>query len=367
MGEAEEKDHVSEASLDTEAEFGGIDWDEMDINWQNEEPEEEDSSVHNWRFELEVIPDSAAADMEGLFSQLRQLEVPGAKFLGWRSAPFFFGAKKMIAIVTLDSSLHENKDQGRNAIVNATSLVETVESCSALGELKEYIGDPFAVSSRLFRLSTSAVADLALKRVNVAQVQRLMQSGYVVIDNWLPPEKAAGISELVQSSLATFPDFQNDGIEWHFKEPRSARADIATDLIDGQRPATDSVFAEHVLPAYYELEEDLKQIISVKGNRQQQLAWYQGNGLGYSAHFDAWPVDDPESDIRKVTAIMYCNKDWEPSHGGALKIWLLDHEGADEIEIEPLAGRLLIFLSGCIRHEVSPAHSPRVAFTTWLR
>jgi len=339
----------------------------MDVNWQNEEPEEDDSTATNWRFEMEVIPDSMDAPMEQLFSQLRDLKVPGANFLGWRSAPFFFGAMKMIAIVTLDSSLHASKDQGRNDIINAVSVIETVESCKALGEMKEYIGDPFAVSSRLFRKTLSTLPDLQLKRLEISHMQRLMQSGYVVIDEWLPADKTAEVSTLVQTSLANFPDFGQDGIEWHYKEPRSARADIATDLVPGQRPTTDSIFADYLLPAYAELEEDLRQCVALKGNKQQQLAWYQGNGLGYSAHFDAWPVDDPESDIRKVTAILYCNKSWEPSHGGALKIWLLDHEGAEEVEIEPHAGRLLIFLSGCIRHEVSPAHRQRVAFTTWLR
>merc|ERR1719240_1758572 len=101
-------------------------------------------------------------------------------------------------------------------------------------------------------------------------MQQFMRSGYVVIDNWLQPEIAGEVSALVNASLADFPEFRDDGITWCHKEPRSARADVATDLEPGIRPATDAVFAEQVLPAFRELEEDLRLCVGMRGYRHQQ-------------------------------------------------------------------------------------------------
>ena len=137
-------------------------------------------------------------------------------------------------------------------------------------------------------------------------------------------------------------------------------------LEEGQRPATDSVFADQLLPAFEQLQQDLWTCIGMRGEQQQQLAWYPGDGTGYSAHYDSWPVEEADSSIRKVTAILYCNPEWQPDHGGTLKAWLPDHVGARVLEVEPTAGRLVVFLSGIVKHEVSPAYQPRVAFTNWF-
>ena len=35
------------------------------------------------------------------------------------------------------------------------------------------------------------------------------------------------------------------------------------------------------------------------------------------------------------------------------------------VDIDPLPGRLIVFLSGAIDHAVLPSHQPRVALTAW--
>lgn len=89
-----------------------------------------------------------------------------------------------------------------------------------------------------------------------------------------------------------------------------------------------------------------------------QLAHYPGEGEGYAAHRDAFA--GPGN--RRLTAIVYLNRGWVPEHGGALRL----HVDPPR-DVEPQAGRLVVFLAERIQHEVLPTHAPRWALTAWFR
>ena len=145
-------------------------------------------------------------------------------------------------------------------------------------------------------------------------------------------------------------------------------------------------------------------------------------------HRDALPDDGGEEDQRRLTAIVYANAGWLPENGGCLRVWappgsqiasgceaskpggrgdegcaaaggggaagplqgapddacssgasgsgsqaklpgqcrVVDGEAA--VDIEPLAGRLVLMLSGAVDHAVLPVSQPlRVALTAWLQ
>ena len=42
-------------------------------------------------------------------------------------------------------------------------------------------------------------------------------------------------------------------------------------------------------------------------------------------------------------------------------------DGEQVVDIDPLAGRMVVFLSGAIDHAVLPSHKPRVAVTAWCQ
>lgn len=89
-----------------------------------------------------------------------------------------------------------------------------------------------------------------------------------------------------------------------------------------------------------------------------QIALYPGDGEGYVRHRDAFPG----SINRKVTAIWYLNPDWQPAHGGALRLFV-----PGEPLIEPRLDRLVVFFSEEIEHAVEPAFDARWAMTAWMR
>lgn len=92
-----------------------------------------------------------------------------------------------------------------------------------------------------------------------------------------------------------------------------------------------------------------------------QLALYPGAGTRYQRHRDAF-VRHPG---RLLTAILYLNPAWTPADGGALAVFEPSGEGLVERLVEPLLGRLVVFLSDRVEHEVRPVHAPRLALTAW--
>lgn len=81
-------------------------------------------------------------------------------------------------------------------------------------------------------------------------------------------------------------------------------------------------------------------------------------GSFYKRHLDQFKRDDH----RKLSAICYLNNNWQPEHGGQLKIYLPN----EELEVLPLAGRLVVFRSDQIEHEVLPSTRERMSLTGWI-
>ena len=48
-------------------------------------------------------------------------------------------------------------------------------------------------------------------------------------------------------------------------------------------------------------------------------------------------------------------------------IHLQEVNGESVLDIAPVSGRLIVFLSGVIDHAVLPSHNPRVALTAWCQ
>ena len=89
-----------------------------------------------------------------------------------------------------------------------------------------------------------------------------------------------------------------------------------------------------------------------------QLAAFQAGGH-YQAHRDALRGDR----ARRVTAIIYLNSAWKEADGGCLRV----HNAGKSRDIEPRGGRLVVFLSDRLLHEVLPGSATRHAATAWFR
>jgi SM-20-related protein len=90
-----------------------------------------------------------------------------------------------------------------------------------------------------------------------------------------------------------------------------------------------------------------------------QYAWYPP-GTGYARH-----VDQPHGRTqRQVSLVLYLNEGWTPAAGGELRIF----DAADgHRDIEPIAGRLVCFLTPGRAHAVLPTQRDRLSVSGWFR
>jgi SM-20-related protein len=157
---------------------------------------------------------------------------------------------------------------------------------------------------------------------------------------------------------------------------RRERGDFAAARIGGERTVQrredirgDSTcwIAPPLLPAERILLEALEQL-RLNLNRDALLglfelelhyAWY-APGAGYDRH-----VDQPHGrGERQVSMVLYLNEGWTSVAGGELRIF--DSQGGHR-DVEPIAGRLVCFLTPGREHAVLPTRRERLSISGWFR
>jgi SM-20-related protein len=121
-----------------------------------------------------------------------------------------------------------------------------------------------------------------------------------------------------------------------------------------------------LFPAEQTLSEGLERL-RLELNRESMLglfelelhyAWYPP-GAGYARH-----VDQPRGRTqRQVSLVLYLNEGWTPAAGGVLRMF----DAAGHRDIEPIAGRLVCFLTPGREHAVLPTHRDRLSVSGWFR
>ena len=122
-----------------------------------------------------------------------------------------------------------------------------------------------------------------------------------------------------------------------------------------------------LLPAEESLLQELERL-RLQLNREAWLglfelelhyAWYPP-GAGYARHVDQ-PLGRAQ---RRVSLVLYLNEGWTPASGGELRIFDADDRHRD---IEPIAGRLVCFLTQGRAHAVLPTRRDRLSVSGWFR
>lgn len=185
-------------------------------------------------------------------------------------------------------------------------------------------------------------------------VDELAEKDYVMIDNFLS-------RELYQKLHAFFKrkeeerEFEKAALGDVFS--RQVVSEIRSDFtywIDREKDSEINVF--------FELLEELIQNL----NRYCYLSL-----SGYEFHFAHYPkasfykkhLDQFQGrNNRLISLIIYMNNSWQPGDGGELKIYRED----DDVLVEPIANRCIMFKSDVVEHEVLPTNVSRYSLTGWL-
>lgn len=169
----------------------------------------------------------------------------------------------------------------------------------------------------------------ALTRELAAECQQRAASGRLS-----PAGTGRGASIKVRESV------RGDSIEW-LESGESAAVDGYMGLMDALRQGLNQQL-------YLGLED-----------YESHFALYPP-GAFYLRHVDRFRDDDR----RVVSAVLYLNEGWQAEQGGALRLYL---EEEREWDVLPEAGRLVIFMSANLPHEVLPATRERMSLTGWFR
>jgi len=86
-------------------------------------------------------------------------------------------------------------------------------------------------------------------------------------------------------------------------------------------------------------------------------------GRGYKKHMD----QHRGQHSRRITLVLYLNPEWTAADGGELCLYAPEDESREVHRVLPLAGRLVLFRSDLIPHEVLPCARTRWSLTGWFR
>jgi SM-20-related protein len=195
-----------------------------------------------------------------------------------------------------------------------------------------------------------------LPELTEAEIQSLGERGFFTREG-VAPELCAEAGRIA-STMAASEELEPAGVgkQGRLRSEDAVRGDRIT-WVD--RASTDGPLAE-LIDIYETLMDELNRKALLGLRRfELQLAHYAAPNRGYDRHVDAFRGQKG----RRVTAICYLNEDWRASDGGALRLYLDD----ETIEILPEAGRMVVFLSEELEHQVMPTDRDRAALTAWYR
>ncbi|RYZ69438.1 MAG: 2OG-Fe(II) oxygenase, partial [Proteobacteria bacterium] len=86
-------------------------------------------------------------------------------------------------------------------------------------------------------------------------------------------------------------------------------------------------------------------------------------GKGYAKHLDQHRGQTE----RRISLVLYLNPEWSATDGGQLRLFSSEDEMQEVTMITPQWGRLVLFRSDLVPHEVLPCFQIRWSLTGWFR
>ena len=195
---------------------------------------------------------------------------------------------------------------------------------------------------------------------DVMIVSSLAEQGYVVIDYYLPAQNVLTLADLARTKLTN-----QEMLQARTGKLAETRQDIRGDHIcwlDENSPG-------NAIQEYFAHMQHLKQLINQQlymglASLETHLAIYPA-GAVYQKHLDQFSIRGTHQlNTRKISSILYLNSDWQPEHGGELRLYTNE---AEWVDVLPIGGRLVLFLSADFWHEVLPATRERISVTGWFK
>jgi len=183
----------------------------------------------------------------------------------------------------------------------------------------------------------------------------LAEFGYAVSESFLTAQEVDSILQLDEFKEGML-HFRKAGVGKQQEKQinESIRGDYIQWVDKANAPQPIKIYLTKIQSLISSLNQNL--FLSLKDYEVHMTIYPSGSF--YKKHLDQFKVDDH----RKLSIILYLNKNWKEDEGGQLKMHL-SHGSKD---IFPEAGRLVCFRSDTIEHEVLPASRERLSLTGWI-
>lgn len=196
-------------------------------------------------------------------------------------------------------------------------------------------------------------------------VSKIAKHGVCVMDHFVPLATALALADEVLS-LSAASQMQAAGTgRAHKTINKNLRGDSIYWLNEAEATSAQQVYFAHMETLRQQLNQDLYLGLFAL---ESHLALYP-TGTAYKKHIDRFKGSDTTQPQRQISCILYLNQDWQDSNGGHLRLYLNKKTETAEpphLDISPVAGRLVMFLSDTFYHEVLPATQDRMSLTAWF-
>jgi len=203
--------------------------------------------------------------------------------------------------------------------------------------------------------------DFAFNPLYEKVIDGLVEQKYSIVDDFFSAEE---VQELRAALMRKYEEDQ-------FK--KSAIGNLANEkIIDAVRGDfilwLDEINAEGAERMFFNKLRDFTQYLNrtcFMGITKQEFHYaVYPEGTFYKRHLDTFMNDSS----RKLSVVCYLNdEDWKPEYGGELTIYFNKDGVEGSNDIYPLQGRLVVFESQELEHEVKPVNKKRLSITGWLK
>lgn len=201
------------------------------------------------------------------------------------------------------------------------------------------------------------MSDFTLNPIYEKVIEDLLNQQYSVVDNFFSSNEVEALRNILLNKYEE-DEFKKAAIGNQFSEQivRAIRGDFISWINEKELECAEKVFFDKI--------NDFSQYLNrtcFLGIQEHEFHYaLYPKGTFYKRHLDTFQNDDS----RKLSIVCYLNdEDWQPEYGGELVLY--KEEG--DVTLYPLKGRVVIFESQIIEHEVKPVEQKRLSITGWLK
>jgi SM-20-related protein len=196
-------------------------------------------------------------------------------------------------------------------------------------------------------------------------LRKITEHGFCVMDNFITPDTTLELANEItalnndasmrtagtgQTLVTVDRQLRGDSIYWLNEVDASAAQRMYFKKMEELR----LMLNQHLFLGIFALES--------------HMAFYP-IGTSYKKHIDRFRVSQIKSNdraVRQISCILYLNQEWLEKDGGHLRLYSNTGDETTHLDISPIGGRLVMFLSDTFYHEVLPATRIRMSLTAWF-